>query len=111
MQRRQPDDMARYASHGPGCIARKMLRNAVAWVYSCTNAHPARLDGGAAFQTLQPGDLVALRRNDLLQLRVLAKQVHHLSFQQGAPVQSSSDQGGFLMPGLGVWSLLYSRLS
>jgi hypothetical protein len=43
MQRRQPDDMARYASHGPGRIARKMLRNAVAWVYSCTNAgafHP-----------------------------------------------------------------------
>ena len=38
MQRRQPDDMARYASHDPDRLARKMLRNAVAWVYSCTNA-------------------------------------------------------------------------
>jgi hypothetical protein len=46
--------------------------------------HAARLDRRAALQTLQPGDLVALRRNDLLQLRVLAQQVHHLSFQQGA---------------------------
>ena len=46
--------------------------------------HAARLDRRAALQTLQPGDLIALRRHDLLQLRVLAKQVHHLSFQQGA---------------------------
>jgi hypothetical protein len=39
MQRRQPNDMSRYAYHDAGRIARKMPTNAVAWAYSCTKAH------------------------------------------------------------------------
>ena len=63
MQRRQPDDMARYASHGPGRIARKMLRNAVAWVYSCTNADLDRRQ--CRFGNLQfaEGDQISLDGN------------------------------------------------
>jgi hypothetical protein len=38
MQRRQPNDMSRYAYHDAGRIARKMPTNAVAWAYSCTKA-------------------------------------------------------------------------
>jgi hypothetical protein len=46
--------------------------------------HAARLDGGTALQTLQPGDLVALRRHEPLQIRHLAQQFHHQSFQLGS---------------------------
>ena len=45
--------------------------------------HPAWFDRRTALETLQPGDLIALRRHDLLQFRYLAQQFHKPSFQLG----------------------------
>ena len=45
--------------------------------------HAARLDGWAAFEALQPRDLVALRRHDTLQLGHVAEQSYQQSFQLG----------------------------
>ena len=45
MQRRQPDDMSRYASYGSGRVVREMPLNPVAWAYSCTNAIPMPTPG------------------------------------------------------------------
>ncbi len=45
--------------------------------------HPAWFDRWPALETLQPGDLVALRQHDLLQFRYLAQQFHKPSFQLG----------------------------
>ena len=45
--------------------------------------HAARFDRRTALQTLQPSDLIALRRHDLLQFRYLAQQFHKPSFQLG----------------------------
>jgi len=44
---------------------------------------PLGLIGRAALQTFQPGDLVALRRNEPLQIGQLAQQFHQQSFQLG----------------------------
>ena len=45
--------------------------------------HAARLDVGAAFQTFQSRNLVALLRHDTLQLGNLAEQLHYQSFEFG----------------------------
>src|SRR5277367_890098 len=45
--------------------------------------HPAWFDRRPALETLQPGDLIALRHHDLLQFRYLAQQFHKPSFQFG----------------------------
>ena len=46
--------------------------------------HAARLDVGAAFQTLQSCDLVALLGNDPLQLGNFAEQLDDQSFKFGS---------------------------
>ena len=54
-------------------------RAGAAWV--SVLLHPARLDRRAAFQALQPGNLVALRGEHRLQLRQLAKQFDKARFK------------------------------
>ena len=51
---------------------------------SVRSRFPCRwLDRRTALETLQPSDLIALRRHDLLQFRYLAQQFHKPSFQLG----------------------------
>ena len=80
----------RYPKHlGLGCDPRRHLATAAAFCPLGLGLrlgrllHAAGLDGRAALQTFQPGDLVALRRNEPLQISHLAQQFYQQSFQLG----------------------------
>jgi hypothetical protein len=51
-----------------------------------------------ALEALQPGDLIALRRHDLLQFQYLAQQFHKPSFQLGTQRSDGLAGGGMPQP-------------